>query len=182
MLTTSTPGAQASTHPPKLVNHALSPWPSAPTPTMSSQAAGKYGRAVAWLPAAAMPMPRSPSSAIERGAEQLAVVVAHVAAEAEHDDVERLLRGAQDVLERGDHRGHVTVAEARQGAADVDLGVGADLLDDPRDERAVAGLEVDRPAAVVVVLVLVVDGADGRIALHGECVRAHVSTGCSAIS
>ena len=85
---TSMPGAQASTQPPKLVNHALSAWPSAPTPTIDGDAAGKYGRDVDWLPAAATPRP-SPMQPAEGGLEQPAVVVAHVAAQAHHDDVER---------------------------------------------------------------------------------------------
>ena len=41
VLTTSMAGAHASTHPPKFVNHALSAWPSPPTPTTSCSAAGK---------------------------------------------------------------------------------------------------------------------------------------------
>ena len=95
-------------------------------------------------------------------AEQLAVVVAHVPAEAHHDDVE--LAGLLDgELERGDDVGHVAVAEARQDAGDVHLGIRADLLDHTGDERAVPGLEVERAAAVVVVLVLVVDAAGGSL-------------------
>ena len=61
VLTTSTPGAQASTQPPQLENHARPPAPTAPMPLTSLSPAGKYGRHVAWLPAAATPN-LSPSS------------------------------------------------------------------------------------------------------------------------
>ena len=46
VLTTSTPGAQASTHGPKLENAARPSASSAPTPTTPGSAAGKYGRDV----------------------------------------------------------------------------------------------------------------------------------------
>ena len=60
---------------------------------------------------------------------------------------------------------NVAVAEAGQHAGRVDLGVGTELPDDAGDERAVTGLEVERPGLVVVGLVLVVDGVDGGVRL-----------------
>src|SRR5690606_7283935 len=51
VLTTSTPGAQASTHGPQFVNQAGPSGPSAPTPITFSNEAGQVGRQVASLPA-----------------------------------------------------------------------------------------------------------------------------------
>src|SRR5690606_26769486 len=67
VLTTSTPGAQALTHGPWLVNHAGPLGPSAPTPITFSNEAGQVGRQAASLPAEATNTTRSRMISFESG-------------------------------------------------------------------------------------------------------------------
>ena len=108
----------------------------------------------------------------QRGPEDPRIVVCEERPEAHHDDVDRRRAGGEPGLEAGDHVGDVSVAEARQHARRVDLGIGANLGDHTGDERAVTAFEVERLGRVVVGLVLVVDrdrsvGLRNRVAPGG---------------
>ena len=162
VLTTSTAGVHASTHGPKFENAARPSPSSAPTATTPASAAGKNGRVVASLPADATTSDAARCSSSTSLLQRRRLVVDAVRAEGHHDDVDRRSTPSMARSMPALDRRVVAVAVAGEHPAVVDDGVRAQLADDPADERAVAGLQVEPAAAVVVGLVLVVPAPDRR--------------------
>ena len=163
VLTTSTAGAQASTHGPKLENAARPALSRPPTATTLGRAAGKNGRHEPLLPAEATTTAVA-EQAPDRVGHRRRRVVGGEGAEAHHDDVDGLLaasRLGRRAFDGGDHRDVVAVAEARQHAAVRGCAASGQIWRTmPADERAVPGLVVELAALVVIGLVLVVPRPD----------------------